>query len=82
MIVIGLVLVLAGAGFGIDLVFKNGHRITGVEAFGTSVGIHSVATVFILGAIVGAAILIGVALLISGHQAQGVPCPFPPPGTS
>ena len=71
MIALGLILVLAGAAVGLDIVFRHSHRIENVPPFGLNMGIHSVTSVFFLGLLTGAAILLGVALLLAGTRRQG-----------
>lgn len=66
MIIVGLVLVVAGAAFGIDVAMKNRFSVRDVEAFGSSLGLHHAEQIFILGAITGAVILLGLALMIAG----------------
>lgn len=71
MIVIGLVLLVAGAGFGLDLVWKNSYTIKSPHVFGQAFSISHASTLFIAGAITGAAILLGIALLMAGMRRKG-----------
>jgi hypothetical protein len=71
MIVIGLLLLVFAAAFGIDLVWKNNFHITNPTVFGQSLGIHSAASLFVTGAITGAAVLVGIALLFAGMRRKG-----------
>lgn len=66
MIIVGLVLIVAGAAFGIDVAMKNRFTVGDVEVFGSTLGIHHAEQIFLLGAITGAVILFGLALLIGG----------------
>jgi hypothetical protein len=72
MIVIGLLLLIVAAAFGIDLVWKNSFHIPNPTIFGEKLGIHSAASLFVLGVVTGAAVLLGVALLLWGLQRKGV----------
>jgi hypothetical protein len=71
MIIIGLVLLIAAAGFGLDLVWKNQYSVRSPELFGQTLGIHNAAVFFVLGAITGAALLVGLALLLAGLRRKG-----------
>jgi hypothetical protein len=66
MILIGLILVIAGAAFGIDVAVKNRFSVRDIEAFGSTLGLHHAEQIFILGAITGAVILFGLALMVTG----------------
>jgi hypothetical protein len=71
MIIIGLVLLIAAAGFGLDLVWKNQYSVRSPELFGQTLGIHNAAVFFVIGAITGAALLLGLALLLAGLRRKG-----------
>jgi hypothetical protein len=71
MIIIGLVLLIAAAGFGLDLVWKNQYSVRSPELFGQTLGIHNAAVFFVIGAITGAVLLVGVALLLAGLRRKG-----------
>jgi hypothetical protein len=71
MIIIGLVLLVAGAGFGLDMVWKNSYTIKSPHVFGQTLSIHHASTFFVAGAITGAAILLGIALLMAGMRRKG-----------
>lgn len=71
MIIIGLVLLIAAAGFGLDLVWKNQYSVRSPELFGQTLGIHNAAVFFVIGAITGAALLLGLALLLVGLRRKG-----------
>ena len=66
MIIVGLVLIVAGAVFGIDVAAKNRFGVHDVEAFGSSLGLHRADQIFLLGVVTGAVILLGLALVVSG----------------
>lgn len=66
MIIVGLILVIAGAAFGIDVAVKNRFTVRDVEAFGSTLGLHHAEQIFILGAITGAVVLLGLGLMIAG----------------
>jgi hypothetical protein len=66
MIVIGFLLAAAAAVFGLDLLWKNRFKVTDPTVFSNSLGISSVRWLFLVGVIVGAAIVFGVALLLAG----------------
>lgn len=68
MVVIGLLLLIVAAAFGIDFVWKNDFHITNPTVFGERLGIHSAASLFVVGAITGAVALVGLALLLSGAR--------------
>jgi hypothetical protein len=71
MIVIALLLIVVAAAFGIDLIWKNNVTITNPTVFGERLGIHSAASLFVVGAITGAAVVLGVALLLWGVRRKG-----------
>jgi hypothetical protein len=71
MIIIGLVLLIAAAGFGLDLVWKNQYSVRSPELFGQTLGIHNAAVFFVIGAITGAVLLVGLALLMAGLRRKG-----------
>lgn len=71
MIIVGLILLVAGAGFGLDLVWKNSYTVRSPRAFGQAPSIHHASTLFIVGAITGAAVLLGIALLMTGMRRKG-----------
>lgn len=66
MIIVGMVLVAAGAVFGIDVVIKNRFTVSDIEVFGSTLGLHHAEQIFLLGALTGAVILLGLVLLIAG----------------
>lgn len=71
MIIVGLVLLVVGAGFGLDLVWKNSYAVKSPRVFGQTLGIHHASTLFIVGAIAGAAVLLGIAMLMAGMRRKG-----------
>jgi hypothetical protein len=72
MIILGLLLLVIAIGFGVDFVWKNDVHIANPTVFGERLGIHSAASLFVVGAITGAVILLGVALLVWGVRRKGV----------
>jgi hypothetical protein len=71
MIIIGLLLLIAAAAFGIDFVWKNDFRVADPTVFGQHLGIHDATALFVVGAITGAAALLGIALLVAGLRRKG-----------
>jgi hypothetical protein len=72
MVIIGILLIAAAGAFGVDLAVKNRFHIGEVEAFGSGLGVHTASQVFIVGAIAGAVLFAGFALLIAGLGRKGV----------
>jgi hypothetical protein len=66
MIIVGVILVAAGAAFGIDVVMKNRFTVSDIEVFGNTLGLHHAEQIFLLGALTGAVILLGLVLLVAG----------------
>lgn len=66
MIVVGVVLIVAGAVFGVDVAMKNRFTVGDIEVFGSTLGLHHAEQIFLLGVITGAVILLGLALLVGG----------------
>jgi hypothetical protein len=71
MVIIGLLLLIIAVAFGIDLVWKNNVHIANPTVFGEKLGLHSAASLFVVGAITGAAVLLGIALLLWGVRRKG-----------
>jgi hypothetical protein len=65
-VIIGFVLLAASAIFGIDLVAKNRYKIPSLHVFGENIGLGGSARLYILGAITGAALMLGLVLLLAG----------------
>jgi hypothetical protein len=65
-IITGLVLLIVAAVFGLDLIWKNQYTIRSPALFGQTLGIHNAAEFFIIGAIAGAILLLGVAMILTG----------------
>ena len=63
MIIVGVRSIVAGAAFGIDVAVKNRFPVSDLEVFGSTLGFHHAEEIFLLGAVTGAAILLGLALL-------------------
>ena len=71
MIIIGLVLLIVAAVFGLDLIWKNHDTIRSPALFGQTLGIHNAAEFFIIGAIAGAILLLGIAMMLAGLRRKG-----------
>jgi hypothetical protein len=68
MFFIGLLLVIVAAVFGVDFLWKNSAHIAEPKVFGESIALHSTRSLFVVGMIVGAVALIGIALMIAGAR--------------
>lgn len=66
MMVLGLLLLAAGVAFGVDFVFENTSQTPNPVSFGQSLGVHTAWWVFVIGAIAGAAALLGLVLMAGG----------------
>jgi hypothetical protein len=82
MIILGLLLLVIAIGFGVDFVWKNDVHIANPTVFGERLGIHSAASLFVVGAITGAVILLGCRVAGLGSPAQGCSRRWPPPRPS
>ena len=71
MIIIGLVLLIVAAVFGLDLIWKNHYTIRSPALFGQTLGIHNAAEFFIIGAIAAAILLLGIAMMFAGLRRKG-----------
>jgi hypothetical protein len=67
-IIVGLILVIAAAAFGLDLVWKNDYSIRKPEVFGWTIDLHSAAALFVAGVVTGAILLLGAAMLLAGAR--------------
>lgn len=70
MIIFGILLLVVAVVFGLDVVWKDTFSIGHVSAFGQSLGLHNANSLFVLGAIVGAAIALALFLLMAGTRAK------------
>jgi hypothetical protein len=70
-IIIGLVLLIVAAVFGLDLIWKNHYTTRSPALFGQTLGIHNAAEFFIIGAIAGAILLLGIAMMLAGLRRKG-----------
>jgi hypothetical protein len=70
-IITGLVLLIVAAVFGLDLIWKNQYTIRSPALLGQTLGIHNAAEFFIIGAIAGAILLLGVAMILTGLRRKG-----------
>ena len=71
MIILGLLLLAVAVIFGLDLIWKNHFTIRSPALFGQTLGIHNAAEFFILGAITGAVLLLGIAMVLAGMRRKG-----------
>jgi hypothetical protein len=71
-IIIGLVLLIVAAVFGLDLIWKNQYTVRSPALFGQTLGIHNAAEFFIIGAIAGAILLLGIAMMLAGLRRKGI----------
>jgi hypothetical protein len=71
MIIIGLVLLIGAAVFGLDLIWKNHYTVRSPALFGQTLGIGNAAELFIIGAIAGAILLLGIAMMLAGMRRKG-----------
>ena len=71
MVVIGLVLFFAAAVFGLDVADKNRFRTRDIQAFGDSLGVSGAAHLYVIGAITGAALVLGLGLILAGLGRKG-----------
>lgn len=71
MIIIGVILVIVAAVFGLDLLWKNSYSITSPTVFGQSLGIHNAGVLFLVGVITGAVLILGIALILAGLRRKG-----------
>ena len=71
MIITGLVLLAVAAVFGLDLIWKNHYTIRSPALFGQTLGIGNAAELFIIGAIAGAILLLGIAMMLAGLRRTG-----------
>jgi uncharacterized protein HemY len=72
MIILGLLLLIVAVIVGLDLIWKNHFTIRSPALFGQTLGIHNAAEFFILGVIVGAVLLLGIAMILAGMRRKGV----------
>lgn len=71
MIVIGLLLLIVAAIVGLDILWKNTFQVPDVVLFGRTLGIHSARVFFLAGIIIGAVLMLGIALILSGIRRKG-----------
>jgi uncharacterized protein HemY len=71
MIILGLLLLIVAVIVGLDLIWKNHFTIRSPALFGQTLGIHNAAEFFILGVIVGAVLLLGIAMILAGMRRKG-----------
>ena len=71
MIIIGLLLLIVAAIVGLNIVWKNTFQVPDVVLFGQTLGIHSARVFFLAGIIVGAVLMLGIALILGGIRRKG-----------
>ena len=71
MIITGLVLLVVAVVFGLDLIWKNQYTLRSPALFGQTLGIGNAAEFFIIGAIAGAILLLGIAMMLAGLRRKG-----------
>ena len=57
---------------GLDLTWKNQYTMRSPALFGQTLGIHNAAAFFIIGAITGAVLLLGIALMLAGTRRKSI----------
>ncbi len=72
MIILGLLLLVVAVIFGLDLIWKNHFTIHSPALFGQTLGIHNAAELFILGAVTGAVLILGIVMLLAGMRRKGI----------
>jgi uncharacterized integral membrane protein len=70
-IIIALLVLIAALIFGVDLIFQNHHHVSVAKVFGQSLGLHNEADLIVVGVIIGAAIMLALALMGSGLRRKG-----------
>ncbi|MDQ6784217.1 MAG: hypothetical protein M3063_12425 [Actinomycetota bacterium] len=71
MILIGLLLIIAAVVFGVDVASENMYQVPSPVVFGQSLGITHVEIVFLIGALTGAGMVLGLALVVVGIRHRG-----------
>ena len=71
MIILGLLLLIVAAAFGLDLIWKNHYAIRSPALLGQTLSIHNAAEYFIVGAVTGAVLILGIALILAGIRHKG-----------
>ncbi|MGH9301437.1 MAG: hypothetical protein ACRD0I_05470 [Acidimicrobiales bacterium] len=71
MIVLGLLVLIAAAIFGVDVGLKNSYHILSPTAFGNSLNINSAHGLFIVGVITGGGFMLGLLLMVGGAGRNG-----------
>lgn len=66
MILLGLLLIAAAVVFGIDLLAQNAFRVPDPVVFGNHLGVTGGRLFFLIGALVGAAVILGLVLMLGG----------------
>ncbi len=71
MIILGLLLLIVAAIVGLDILWKNTFQVPDVVLFGQTLGIHSARVFFLAGIIIGAVLMLGIALILGGIRRKG-----------
>jgi len=71
MVIIGLALFVVAGAFGVDLASNNRFPTRNIHVFGESLGVSGSAHLYVIGAITGAALVVGIGLLLAGLQRKG-----------
>jgi len=71
MIIIGFVLLAVAAVFGLDLVWKNHYAMRSPALFGQTLGIHNAAVFFVVAAVCGAVLVLGISMMLAGMRRKG-----------
>ena len=71
MIILGLLLLIVAVAFGLDLIWKNHYAIHSPALFGQTLSLHNAAELFIVGAITGAVLILGIAMILAGMRHKG-----------
>ena len=71
MILLGLLLLIVAAAFGLDLIWNNHYAIRAPALLGQTVGLHNAAGLFIAGAVTGAVLILGIAMVLAGMRRKG-----------
>jgi hypothetical protein len=71
MVIIGLALFVVAGVFGVDLAAKNRFATRNIHVFGENLGVSGSAHLYVLGAITGAVLIVGFALLLAGLRRKG-----------
>ena len=71
MIILGLLLLIVAAVCGLDLIWKNHYAIRSPALFGQTLGVHNAAGLLIAGVVIGAVLMLGIAMILAGIRRKG-----------